>query len=430
MKFLLICPLFGKDIVGGAEYYNYKLAQGLAEFGSVTVATTMSKGFSADGGFSLRWQNDYQPVMEKDDVIEIRRFSAKTQRLPVVGKLMSLTIAQRWYYEEKFFGQVLKGSQYYVDYCIKRALGRPAVYDKLFLSGLGPNSSTMSAYLRRESGNYDVVITSLVPFALPWHVKNAVKRNKTPVVFLPLFHSDDIYHHHKSFYQLFGSVDAILAQTRYSANLFQKLNINSKPYIVGPGVDVSLFSQDNISGSRFRAKYGLEDKFILMYVGRKEFHKRYDWAVQAVNTLADDTIRLVMIGADVDGLAIDSPYVSYLGKLPKDDLLDAYDACNVLVHPSEHESFGMVFLEAWMRRKPVIGNARCGSVASVITHGENGFLAWNSSDIASYVRQLVNEPGLAQTLGEAGYLTASTEHTWEHVVQKVFQVCQHVVRSG
>lgn len=429
MKILLICPLFDKNLVGGAEYHNYMLATGLSAQASVTVATTTSRKFVSDGAFALRWEDDLPTGTEFLDDLEIKRFSARTRWHPFMGKMISWLILRRWSAEINISGLVLKGSQYYVDYCIRRATSRPMFYDRLFLSGLGPHSLSMNAYLGTCSKEYDVIIASWLPFALPLQVTQIAQRHDIPVILLPLFHPDDIYHHHQSFYRLFGSVTAILAQTSYSANFFSQLNKNARSYIVGPGVDYRAFSQECLSGRRFREKYNLVDKYILLYVGRKEHHKRYDWAVQALNQLADDKIRLVMIGADIDGLPIESPYVTYLNKLPREDLLDAYDACDVLVHPSEHESFGMVFLEAWMRRKPVIGNARCGPVRAVIDHNNNGFLAWNSTDIVNYVRLLVTNPGLATALGEAGYRKTSTNHTWDAVVKKVAQICQQVARS-
>jgi glycosyltransferase involved in cell wall biosynthesis len=184
-----------------------------------------------------------------------------------------------------------------------------------------------------------------MPFALIWQVLTVAKAFRKPVVLLALFHPEDLYHHFRVYYRCFADAAAILAQTAYSAELFARLVPGARPVQVGPGVDDVVFSQPGISGHRFRAKHGLMGQKVVLYVGRKEPSKRYDLAVQAVDLLRNDDVKLVMIGADIDQQPIDSPRVLYLGSIAREDLLDAYDACDMFLLPSEHESFGMVFLE-------------------------------------------------------------------------------------
>jgi glycosyltransferase involved in cell wall biosynthesis len=141
-------------------------------------------------------------------------------------------------------------------------------------------------------------------------------------------------------------------------------------------------------------------------------------------------VKLVMIGTDVDGRALASRHAVHLGPVVQRDLLDAYDACDVLVLPSEHESFGMVFLEAWMRGKPVIGNRLCGPVASLIRHGQDGFLCADAQDIAERIVQLVADPQLARALGAAGRARVAARYTWEAIGRKVHAVYEDVARGA
>src|SRR5260221_13262274 len=187
--------------------------------------------------------------------------------------------------------------------------------------------------------------------------------------------------------------------TAYSAAVFKQLLPASRPIEVGAGVDVQEFSAPGISGARFREKYGLGQGPLVLYVGRKERVKRYDLAVAAIAASAAGA-RLVMVGEDVDQLPIVSANVRVLGKLPRAEVLDAYDACQVVLFPSESESFRLVILEAWMRRRPVIGNRHCGAVAALIEHGTDGFLCADSRDMAARLDALLADPHLCARLGE------------------------------
>jgi glycosyltransferase involved in cell wall biosynthesis len=97
------------------------------------------------------------------------------------------------------------------------------------------------------------------------------------------------------------------------------------------------------------------------------------------------------------------------------------------VLPSEHESFGIVFLEAWMRQKPVIGNRACGPVASIIEHGTDGYLCHDVADFAARIRFLLDHPEDARALGTAGRTKTMAHYTWDAVGRRVHDLCAQLV---
>ena len=48
--------------------------------------------------------------------------------------------------------------------------------------------------------------------------------------------------------------------------------------------------------------------------------------------------------------------IKFLGKVSQEDLMKAYDACDMLVQPSINEGFGLVISEAMCFGKPVVGS--------------------------------------------------------------------------
>jgi len=428
MKALHIFPLFGPELTNGSEYYEYMLSQKLVGLGvDVDVFTTRSRQFRPTSFFSIEWPNDYHQGVEYVDGMKIFRFPVTLSLPSLVGRGISRVIRSQWRGEENTLGIMVKGSKNLEDYYYRRALARPVIYDWMTMLGLGPWSLPLLVNMVRRIQLYDILLVGFMPLALIWQVTHIARIFKKPVVILALFHPDDLYHHHKSFYRCFTAADAVLTQTPYSTELFTRLFPSARPFQIGAGVEARLFQSPEISGKRFRGKYGLSDKKIVLFVGRKERFKRYDLAVEAIDLIGDDQIKLVMVGSDVDQQPIHSPNIVYLRKLPREDLLDAYDACDVFLLPSEHESFGMVFLEAWMRQKPVIGNTLCKPVASLIRDGVDGYVCASAKEIADRIKHLVGDPDLARRLGEAGYRRVMEQYTWDTIASKVYCVYNEII---
>jgi glycosyltransferase involved in cell wall biosynthesis len=281
---------------------------------------------------------------------------------------------------------------------------RPRWYDGLVALGRGPHSAPLLLEAGRRARGADVLLAGFVPFTTVWYGARIAARHGLPFVLLPFFHPEDRYHHFGMFYRAFAAADAVLAQSPYSAALFERLAA-ARAVQVGVGVERATAADPRVDGARFRAAHGLEDARIVLFVGRKEPSKRYDVAIDAVEALRDERVVLVMIGADVDRRPLTSPRVRYLGRVSRETLLDAYDACDVFVLPSAHESFGIVFLEAWMRGKPVLGNRDCGPVASVIEEGVDGFLCGDAAEFAARIRYLLDHPEAAAALAAASCST-------------------------
>lgn len=94
-------------------------------------------------------------------------------------------------------------------------------------------------------------------------------------------------------------------------------------------------------------------------------------------------------------------------------------ATDVVLYPSPAESFGIVFLEAWVFAVPVIG-ARAGAVPDVIDEGVTGMLVTPGSgpELAGAVNQLINDPELRRSMGSAGRERVMSDNTWVAVAER------------
>jgi len=116
-----------------------------------------------------------------------------------------------------------------------------------------------------------------------------------------------------------------------------------------------------------------------------------------------------------------------LGFISEEDKRDLLAACDVLVLPSRTDSFGIVFLEAWLYGKPVIG-ARAGGIPCVINDGEDGLLVpfGDTAALAKGIGLLLADRTLAARLGENGRRKTLGEMTWASKYALVREVYEHV----
>lgn len=316
----------------------------------------------------------------------------------------------------------------FIPYLIHHAQNRPIYYSWMFDYLRGPQSPEMVQWLEKNILNYDIVLAQMFPFNTIKYSLISKKYDK-PLILLPLMHVEDEFYHWRHYYDLLKTADNVFALTSYSKkHVFDVLG--STCYEVGAGIDTEIFLNKTVDGATFRKKYHLEDKKIILSVSRKSPQKHYEYIIQVMGTIQQDfpDAIFVLIGPDEDKKIIDSKYVRYLGKMSDEDLADAYDACNLFVMMSESESFGMVFCEAWSRKKPVIGNRNCGAVASLIDDEWNGLLCSNLKELQIAIKRLLGDEMYAATLGENGYEKVVENYTWDNVANHALSCYKDLLR--
>lgn len=118
--------------------------------------------------------------------------------------------------------------------------------------------------------------------------------------------------------------------------------------------------------------------------------------------------------------------VVFLGEVPDEDLPGLYRACDVLLQLSREarsgggaEGFGIVCLEAAACGKPVVAG-RSGGLPDAVSDGITGILV-DPNDIgavAEAILALLQDPALAQRMGQEGRARVVREFTWDHMARK------------
>lgn len=119
--------------------------------------------------------------------------------------------------------------------------------------------------------------------------------------------------------------------------------------------------------------------------------------------------------------------VRFWGPLDHDHLADRYREANLLVMPSEYESFGIVYLEAMSFGVPPVGST-AGAAGEIITHGENGFLIDpDDQEALTNIIQNVhtNRPYLLE-LSQNARTRYEAHPTWTESCEQIHQFLQQV----
>ena len=175
----------------------------------------------------------------------------------------------------------------------------------------------------------------------------------------------------------------------------------------------------------------------ILYLGRINWKKGLERLIECVEPISD--AKVVIAGND------EEDHASKLRRLVAASELDAririvdrfvsgaskealLAAAKIFVLPSLSENFGNVVLEAMMRGKPVIVSRDVG--AADIVERSNAGLVFDGSpkDLASKIQQLLNDPVLSQSMGQAGAKAAREHYRWSTIAEEMTRLYQTVVK--
>jgi D-inositol-3-phosphate glycosyltransferase len=188
---------------------------------------------------------------------------------------------------------------------------------------------------------------------------------------------------------------------------------------IPPGVNTDIFQPVEKLCAKERLALDRNEKIIL-FVGRIEPLKGIDTLLYAIKILRaqipDVKLRLLIVGGDVsqhiDQWSTElreleqlrhtldlSLHVDFVGRKMQHELVDYYNAADIVVMPSHYESFGMAAAEAMACGTPVITTNVAG-ISSLIDSRRDTLITTvnNPLLLASQIRQLLTDPNLYERI--------------------------------
>ena len=254
-----------------------------------------------------------------------------------------------------------------------------------------------------------------------------------PFIFVPLHHPRWVGWNYREYINLYKQADGVIALTNVEKQILIDLGVKAeKIFITGIGPLIAETSHPE----KFRQQYSLRDEPMILFLGQKYEYKGFQslWkAAQEVWKKLPD-VRFVFIGPRTDYsekvfAELKDTRVIELGKISLEEKTDALAACDILCVPSMQESFGGVYTEGWIMKKPVIGGD-IPAIRDVIDDGVNGFLVkQDPAEISEKILQLIEEPSLREKMGSSGYQKVVEQYTWEKIAGKMEAAYRQVLQG-
>jgi len=119
----------------------------------------------------------------------------------------------------------------------------------------------------------------------------------------------------------------------------------------------------------------------------------------------------------------------FVGKQP--NIVDYLCASDVLLLPSEQESFGLAALEAMAVQVPVIAT-RVGGLPEVVDDGENGFLSpvGDVDKMADDAARLLMDAKLRKEFGRRGRAAAIERYSTDRVIPQYIEFYERILKQN
>jgi len=377
--------------LGGAERVFQKMAEGLARRGfCVTVLT--SDALSTEQYFTPAVNN-----LPRQEVVNGVRITREF-------------LSARMYRYLKF-----------IDLPLRKA-GRLGVFLRpLFF---GPHFGREFKEVLKEKA--DVVVagptpTSAVFYGLLYKMKNPASK----LLVLPCMHITDRLHTSRLNLGAIRKADAILALTDVEKKYLELRGVREGKILrTACGVDEFFLKAPRTEAEKL--------KDYILYLGQEGEHKRIPLLIKAMKNLWDRSCEnaLVIAGArtnfsrEIDRIIEGLPpgarsKIFRFNNFSEEQKVALLDNCLMLVNPSAYESFGIVFLEAWARGKPVIG-AKIRVLEEIIREGQNGCLFDDrrDGDLEAKILRIINSPEQGRKMGMEGNREVTERYIWDRVLEE------------
>lgn len=265
-------------------------------------------------------------------------------------------------------------------------------------------------------------IPAEVPRVITWHA-DIVRQKLMLAAYRPFQNA--------ALQQAAAIIAATPAHIRSSVEL-PKSHLQTKLHVIPFGFDLAHYAQERPLRAALRSQYPGP---IIFALGRHVHYKGFDVLIRAMQHVPETTQLLIggegPLTPEWKALAAQSPAaarIHFVGKISDEDLPAYFQACDVFCLPAvnQAEAFGIVQVEAFACRKPVVSTRLNNGVDFVNQDGITGLTVTPShiEELAQALKRLLSDASLRSRLGQQAFERAQSEFSLEALRTKTLAVYQ------
>ena len=194
-------------------------------------------------------------------------------------------------------------------------------------------------------------------------------------------------------------VDQFVSPSRFTAQMHETRGF-SQP------VDHLPYFIDRVDREWRNPKPRPHNKPYFLFVGRLEKIKGLHTLIDLWSKVSKYDLLVAGNGPEAESLrqqASDNPRIKFLGPLPQDQLGALYHhALGCIVPSITYETFGIIIIEAFARKTPVIVRD-LGALPEVVNDSGGGFTYQTDEQLLKAIEEIGSKPALREQLGQKGY---------------------------
>ena len=300
-----------------------------------------------------------------------------------------------------------------------------AEYDIIHIHGLYRFPPTYAAYQARKQGVPYIICPhgSLDPYLYDKSSRSvSLKRLYERWFDLPNLHSASAIHY--------------TAEEERERVAF--LNLCAPSFVVPNGLDWEQYRTLPPRGA-LRARWGLDDAPLVLFLGRLHFKKGLDLLIPAFDEVRKKiaAAQLVIVGPENDdygekvrgwvrerGL---HNTVHFVGPLHGQDVAQAYVDADVFALPSYTENFGIAVAEAMACALPVVISDQVNIHAEITQAGAGLVTHCDVDEVANALVDLLCDTERRRNMGEAGRRLVQEKYTWPAIEEALTREYEAII---
>ncbi len=232
-------------------------------------------------------------------------------------------------------------------------------------------------------------------------------------------HSHDIYIHDTPYVTI---KKFMLKHALSNSDSIVALTYSIKYYLEALRFKIDAVIPNAIDPSEYTSK----NNDYILYSGRLVKHKRVMDLLKSFSSLQKFfSTKLIVAGEGPEKKALIAwvnregaqNSIAFMPYLSREEYRHSLSNCSVFVLPSTTEAFGVVIIEAMASGKPVIARRVQGPI-DIITHGYDGFLFSDSSELTKYLELLLSDRHLRAQIGSNARKTVLEKYSINEIVSE------------